>query len=93
MQNLNRFILEHSCFIKSTNIFPNSELHFMLSLKQRAPDIKEEHNVVKMEVIQNKKKTTKQPWFLINHDPLYQHFEYSIFFCRSPQNLQLIRCS
>lgn len=53
MQNLNRFILEHSCFIKSTNIFPNSESHFMLSLKQRASDIKEEHNVVKMEVIQN----------------------------------------
>lgn len=50
----------------------------MLSLKQRAPDIKEEHNVVKMEVIQNKK-TTKQPLFL-NHDPLYQHFENSIFF-------------
>lgn len=59
MQNLNRFILEHSCFIKSTNIFPNSESHFMLSLKQRASDIKEEHNVVKMEVIQNKKKKTK----------------------------------
>lgn len=78
MQNLNRFILEHSCFIKSTNIFPNSESHFMLSLKQRASDIKEEHNVVKMEVIQNKK-TTKQPLFL-NHDPLYQHFENSIFF-------------
>lgn len=59
MQNLNRFILEHSRFIKSiksTNIFPNSESHFMLSLKQRASDIKEEHNVVKMEVIQNKKK-------------------------------------
>lgn len=51
----------------------------MLSLKQRASDIKEEHNVVKMEVIQNKKKTTKQPLFL-NHDPLYQHFENSIFF-------------
>lgn len=50
----------------------------MLSLKQRASDIKEEHNVVKMEVIQNKK-TTKQPLFL-NHDPLYQHFENSIFF-------------
>lgn len=59
MQNLNRFILEHSCFIKSTNIFPNSESNFMLSLKQRASDIKEEHNVVKMEVIQNKKNKTK----------------------------------
>lgn len=59
MQNLNRFILEHSCFIKSTKIFPNSESHFMLSLKQRASDIKEEHNVVKMEVIQNKKNKTK----------------------------------
>lgn len=77
MQNLNRFILEHSRFIKSTNIFPNSESHFMLSLKQRASDIKEEHNIVKMEVIPNKK--TKQPLFL-NHDPLYQHFENSIFF-------------
>lgn len=52
----------------------------MLSLKQRASDIKEEHNVVKMEVIQNKKKTTKQPLFLINHDPLYQHFEKQHFF-------------
>lgn len=31
----------------------------MLSLKQRASDIKEEHNVVKMEVIQNKKNKTK----------------------------------
>lgn len=31
----------------------------MLSLKQRASDIKEEHNVVKMEVIQNKKKQNK----------------------------------
>lgn len=45
----------------------------MLSLKQRASDIEEEHNVVKMEVIQNKKNKTKQPLFL-NHDPLYQHF-------------------
>lgn len=64
----------------------------MLSLKQRASDIKEEHNVVKMEVIQNKKTTTKQPLFL-NHDPLYQHFENRIFFCRSPQILQSIRSS
>lgn len=51
----------------------------MLSLKQRASDIKEEHNVVKMEVIQNKKNKTKQPLFL-NHDPLYQHFEKQHFF-------------